>query len=110
MVVRLPRMPIETRYARTKRPRTGGFFPTILLLLGLAPAAVGSAAVPSSVDATTLTQAERAWIAEHPVVRLMPDPLFPPYEYFDEDGHFLGIGAEYVAFMEKKLGIRFNVI
>lgn len=110
MVVRLPRMPIEKRYARTKRPRTGGFFPAILLLLGLAPAAVGSAAVPSLGDATTLTQAERAWIAEHPVVRLMPDPLFPPYEYFDEDGHFLGIGADFVALMEKKLGIRFDVI
>ena len=103
-------MLIETRYARTKRPRSRGLFPFLLVVLGLALSAVGSAAETSSPDATALTQAERAWIAEHPVVRLMPDPLFPPYEYFDEDGHFLGIGAEFVALLEKKLGLRFDVI
>jgi len=110
MVSRLPRMPIETRRARTKMPRSRGLLPFIFLLLGLAPSVVGSAAEPVSGDATALTKAERAWIAKHPVVRLMPDPLFPPYEYFDEDGVFQGIGADFVALMEKKLGIRFDVI
>ena len=103
-------MLIETRYARSKRSRTRVLVPFIFLLLGLAPSAVGSAAEPVSGDPTALTKAERAWIAKHPVVRLMPDPLFPPYEYFDEDGVFRGIGADFVALMEKKLGIRFDVI
>ena len=105
-------MPVETRYARSTRPRTRGLLPIILLILVLAPSAIGSAAEPPSGGdgAVALTQAERTWIAEHPAVRLMPDPLFPPFEYFDEDGTFLGIGADFVALLEKKLGIRFDVI
>jgi signal transduction histidine kinase/ABC-type amino acid transport substrate-binding protein len=98
-------MPVETRIARTMMLRIRGFFPFILLLLGLAPSAVGSAATDAA-----LTQEERDWIAKHPIVRLMPDPLFPPFEYFDEDGTYRGIGAEYVALLEKKVGIRFEVI
>lgn len=61
-------------------------------------------------EAVALTAAERAWLEDHATIRLTPDPLFPPYEYFDEDNEFRGIGAEFVALLETKLGIRFDVV
>jgi PAS domain S-box-containing protein len=57
-----------------------------------------------------LTTAERAWLKAHPVIRLAPDPDFPPVEYFDKNGKYSGITADYVELMEKKLGIRIEII
>ena len=41
------------------------------------------------------TVSERAWLKEHPAVRLTPDPDFPPVEFF-EQGNFNGISADHV--------------
>ncbi|GEM_PF-2131647 len=60
--------------------------------------------------ADPLTTAERAWLKAHPVIRLAPDPDFPPVDYFDGNGVYKGITADYVALMEKKLGIRIEIV
>lgn len=39
-----------------------------------------------------------------------PDPDFPPVEYYDEKGLYRGIAADYIALIEKKLGIQFKII
>lgn len=57
-----------------------------------------------------LTADERAWLRSHPVIRFAPDPDFPPTEYFDADGRYSGITADYLVLIEKKLGIRFEYI
>jgi diguanylate cyclase (GGDEF)-like protein/PAS domain S-box-containing protein len=57
----------------------------------------------------SLTPAERAWLAEHPVIRLAPDPDFPPIEFIDGDGNYQGIAADYAALVERKLGIKFTI-
>ena len=57
-----------------------------------------------------LTPAERAWLAEHPVIRLAPDPDFPPIEFIDSDGNYQGIAADYAALVERKLGIKFTIV
>ncbi|NVN93193.1 MAG: PocR ligand-binding domain-containing protein [Desulfuromonadales bacterium] len=57
-----------------------------------------------------LTAAERAWLKAHPVIRLAPDPDFPPIEYFDKEDGYSGITADYVALLEKELGIRFTIV
>ncbi|HEB51081.1 MAG TPA: transporter substrate-binding domain-containing protein [Desulfobulbus sp.] len=57
-----------------------------------------------------LTAEEQAWLAEHPVVRLAPDPDFPPVEFFDSTGRYRGIAADLVALVEKKLPIRFEIV
>lgn len=44
-----------------------------------------------------LNVSERTWLKAHPVIRLAPDPNFPPVEYFDKDGTYRGITADYVA-------------
>ena len=61
-------------------------------------------------DAAPLTAAERTWLSLHPVIKLTPDPHFPPLEYFDEQGVFRGIGADFIALLEQKLGLRFEIV
>ena len=58
----------------------------------------------------SLTAAERAWLAEHPILRVAPDPDYPPVEFFDEQGRYQGIAAETLALLGKKLGIEFEIV
>ena len=57
-----------------------------------------------------LTEAERRWLAAHPVIRVAPDPEFPPFEFFDADGQYSGIAADYLHLIERRLGVRFEAI
>lgn len=61
-------------------------------------------------DPVNLTVQERAWLNDHPVIRLAPDPEFKPIEFFDENGIYQGIAADYVRLIEKKLGIAFDIV
>ncbi|MFP6734460.1 MAG: transporter substrate-binding domain-containing protein [Rhodospirillales bacterium] len=60
--------------------------------------------------AEILNEEERGWLKEHPVIRFTPDPSFPPFEFFDEQGQFRGIAADYIDLIQKKLNIRFEII
>lgn len=65
----------------------------------------------SKTDTTVLlTPAEKAWLKAHPVIRLAPDPDFPPTEFFTAEGHYTGIASDYVALLQKRLGIRFEIV
>jgi signal transduction histidine kinase len=55
----------------------------------------------------TLSDAERHWIKQHPVIRLASDNDWPPFEWITEAGHYRGIAADYIDLIEQKLGIRF---
>jgi len=57
-----------------------------------------------------LTQEEKAWLQGHPEIRLSPDPDFLPIEYIDESGKYTGIAADYIALLQKKLGIKFKIL
>jgi len=60
--------------------------------------------------AEPLTTEERAWLKAHPVITLAPDPDFPPSEFFDANGRYTGIAADYVALVQQRLGIRFRIV
>jgi PAS domain S-box-containing protein len=57
-----------------------------------------------------LTAEEIAWLKKHPVIRFAPDPDFPPTEFFDGEGTYKGMTAEYLALLEKMLGIHVKII
>jgi len=57
-----------------------------------------------------LTDLEKTWLLEHPVIPFASDPNFAPVEYFDEKKMFSGLAAEYLAFIEKQLGVKFKSI
>ncbi|URA09594.1 transporter substrate-binding domain-containing protein [Thermospira aquatica] len=62
-----------------------------------------------SCQRVSLTDEERVWIKTHPVIRLAPDPDFPPFEFFDEWGEYQGIGADYVRAFSRWSGVRVEI-
>ena len=67
-------------------------------------------AYPEAEGSLVLSPEERNWIEEHPVVRLAPDPDFPPIEYIDAEGVYHGIAADFISLMEKKLPLKFEIV
>jgi len=57
-----------------------------------------------------LSDAERLWLAQHPVIRYAVDPDSAPIEYIDSQGQPAGITSEYLQRLEELLGIRFEAI
>ncbi len=56
-----------------------------------------------------ITSQEREWLERHPIIRLAPDPDFPPIEYLDENGRYQGIAADYTRLLEEILGITIQI-
>jgi len=52
-----------------------------------------------------LTERERDWLQQHPVLRLGYDIDWPPIEFADADGNYQGIAAEYVKIVSESLGV-----
>jgi signal transduction histidine kinase/DNA-binding response OmpR family regulator/ABC-type amino acid transport substrate-binding protein len=63
-------------------------------------------ALPNSIS---WTQEELNFIEDHPIIRMGVDPEFVPFEFI-EDGEYKGIAADYVALIEEKTGIDFQVV
>jgi PAS domain S-box-containing protein len=77
----------------------------ILLLLALA-----CSATAGSVASNALTPQEKSWLAAHPVIRVAPDPDFPPIEWFDEHGNFTGIAADFLTLIQPSLKLEFRIV
>ncbi|MEO5365925.1 MAG: transporter substrate-binding domain-containing protein [Magnetococcus sp. WYHC-3] len=71
---------------------------------------LGGLSQPSRPARTSipLTEAERHWLAEHPVIRIGVDPAYPPFDFVDAMGVHQGIAADYLALMGEKLGVEFR--
>ncbi|MEA3500319.1 MAG: transporter substrate-binding domain-containing protein, partial [Candidatus Marinimicrobia bacterium] len=59
---------------------------------------------------TNLNKKEIQWLSDHKTIRIAPDPSFPPIEYFDEQGNYVGISADYMKLIEEDLSIKFEVV
>ncbi|MDQ7784212.1 MAG: PAS domain S-box protein [Desulfomonilaceae bacterium] len=68
-----------------------------------------SVQAPSSIPIiSTLTEDELSWLREHPVIRVVQDPGWPPVEFADEHGNFSGIAGDYLNLIEQRLGVKFE--
>lgn len=56
-----------------------------------------------------LTEAEKLWLAGHPVIRFAGNANRLPYEAFDSKSRYTGIIAEYLKLLENKLPIKFDI-
>ena len=66
---------------------------------------------PADRAEALLTPEEQTWLDQHAgQITIAPDTSFAPFEFIDEKGQFRGIAAEYVKLIERKLGIRFNIL
>lgn len=57
-----------------------------------------------------LTDEERKWLIDNPVVNYSSDPNFPPIEFHNGKEHHSGMSKDFVVLLGKKMGIRFNLI
>ncbi|MFZ5466422.1 MAG: diguanylate cyclase domain-containing protein [Pseudomonadota bacterium] len=83
-----------------------GLLGAVILALGILPGTVSPAWAASSL----LTEEEAAWLKEHPVLRLAPDPHFPPIEFFDGEARYQGLVADYYHLIGERLGVRFEIV
>jgi signal transduction histidine kinase len=60
--------------------------------------------------AATFTAEERAWLAQHPVVRVAIDPQWAPVEFVDSGGVPRGMSLAYLDRISVILGTRFEVV
>jgi len=58
---------------------------------------------------TSLNDAERAWLVEHPVIRVGMDPQWAPIEFKDTAGKPQGMSIAYLNRIGAQLGLRFEV-
>jgi PAS domain S-box-containing protein len=89
----------------------GALVTAALLLLAVTAAVSPAAAIRlgPSRDRIGLDAAQRAWLAQHPVVRFGINP-FPPLIFTAGDGRPAGIGVEYCALIAQRLGVRIEWI
>ncbi len=83
--------------------RSSTFDILVLLIILFSP--IWTHATPLS-----LTREEQQWLADHPVVRVAPDPDYPPIEFFDRNGAHAGICADYLKLIDKRLPLRFETV
>ncbi|MCU7837046.1 MAG: transporter substrate-binding domain-containing protein [gamma proteobacterium symbiont of Taylorina sp.] len=57
-----------------------------------------------------LTDEEKAWLQEHQIITSAPDPNWAPVEFFDENGKYSGMTADYIEILQKRLGVKFHLI
>lgn len=57
-----------------------------------------------------LTEEEITYIESHSRIITAVDPAFEPYEFFDKDGEYKGIAADYLKLIEVKTGLNFYVL
>ncbi len=69
------------------------------------------ASVVTASEKDPLTPEERAWLDAHSgEIRLAPSPNWEPLEFFNESGDYVGLVADYMHLIEKRLGFTFKII
>ncbi len=53
---------------------------------------------------------EKAFLKQHPVIRISPDPYFKPVEYIDKNGNYKGMSADFMDLVSRELGVKFKLI
>ncbi len=80
-------------------------------LLSLLPARVSAQeTVGLGPDSDPLTSEERAWLAAHPRIRLRANESYAPADFFDAEDRHSGIAADYIALIQQRLGIEFELL
>ena len=83
-----------------------------LVLCLVARQTLAEVSLDTSADtaALGLSTTEQAWLEQHPVIRLAPDPNFAPIEWFNQQSDYNGVSSDYVRLLQERLGIRFEII
>lgn len=56
-----------------------------------------------------LTDREKTWLAQHPVVRVVVNEAYAPLSFFDSDGNLRGVTADLLDLIRMRTGLRFDI-
>ncbi len=89
--------------------------PAIRGLLALVLAALAGAAVAvhfpeSGPSPLALTERERAWLEEHPIIRAANDPAWAPIDFDGPDGMPAGLAAEVMSLVAQRLDLNVEYV
>ncbi|AHF02061.1 diguanylate cyclase [Thiomicrospira aerophila AL3] len=62
----------------------------------------------NSTGLGSLTEEERAFLHQNPVIRIGNDINWAPFEFIDAKGQYAGMVADYFRLFEQRLGVRFE--
>jgi ABC-type amino acid transport substrate-binding protein/signal transduction histidine kinase/CheY-like chemotaxis protein len=57
-----------------------------------------------------LTDEEKKWLKDHQVLRVVPDPDYPPIEFFDKEGRYQGVAADFMRLVAERIGVRLEAL
>jgi ABC-type amino acid transport substrate-binding protein len=80
-----------------------------VLVFGGWPVLSGNPAYGEAVP-VQLSADEQQWIAAHPEITVCPDPDYPPFEYFDARGNYVGISADFLKKISEKTGLHITAV
>ncbi len=81
------------------------------LLIFLITCALITASCSRTEKTELLTPSETEWLKKNrDSIVFTPDPYFMPFEAFDKNSRFVGIGADFLSEIEKRLSVKFNII
>ena len=82
-------------------------FPIPFILLTLLLGWPGTVWPTEPERSLSLTQQERAWLAEHPVINIRVSTSYPPFEFL-EDGIYKGLAYDYLMLIGERTGLNFR--
>ncbi len=85
------------------RIQTVAYLVLIILLLSVGHNCFSAAEI-------ALTKTEQQWLKQHPRIRIAHEKHYPPFEWQDEKGDYLGISVDYIKLIAKRLNINFETI
>jgi len=83
------------------------FFIRVLVVLAFLSPCISTSLAQST---NLLTAREKAWLKNHGPIRFAPDPHFPPFEFFDQDGQLSGATPALLDMMAKNLNVSFVTV
>ncbi|MEB8432906.1 EAL domain-containing protein [Cocleimonas sp. KMM 6892] len=110
----------------TQKPIISYIFALAVLILTLLAVYLGSPIVPKVVTTESvktqinsviyndnyslkLTNEEKEYLTENPVIKLGIDRAFPPFGSITADGNYIGFSADYMRILEHRLNITFDI-
>ncbi len=65
---------------------------------------------PSQPNTSMFSETEKAWLHEHPTIKVGMDSAYAPYEWMNQNGMYVGMAVDYLHLLEKKLGVHFEIV
>jgi len=64
----------------------------------------------SDAGSFPLSPEELEWTSAHPIIRVCPDPYYPPFEMITSDGVYQGISADLLRIIAERAGLTLEIV